>query len=297
MDRVPITASRYKNIPTDLLRALVTVVEFRGFTRAAERLGRSQPAISLQIKRLEELLGLALFDRETGGAQLTDRGQLVAHYARRILALNDELLTRLSSADTEIRFRIGMPDVYAAAVMPRLVVEDRERGLHSGYDLHCAISGPLLQRLAEEQLDVVLALSSENPAARAALVWPETLCWIGRRELVARPGPLQLLAPADPSALRRVMFASLAAAARPYDLVLSGQHLQTIIALVRNGLGITAVPRRLAVADDILDDVGLPDLPNLVGGIYLGNGPKRVAAGGLAVRIGELLGVEAAVPQ
>ena len=78
-----------RNIPTDLLRALVTVIDLRGFTRAGERLGRSQPAISVQIKRLEDLLGVALFDRDGGGAQPTEAGELVAGYARRILALND----------------------------------------------------------------------------------------------------------------------------------------------------------------------------------------------------------------
>jgi DNA-binding transcriptional LysR family regulator len=284
--------SPYKNIPTDLLRTLVTVVDLKGFTRAGERLARSQPAISLQIKRLQELLGTPLFDRETGGARLTERGQLVSNYARRILALNDEILARLATTDGAARFRIGLPESYAGLVMPKLMADDRARGARTGYDLVCDVSGALLERLNEEQLDVALAFTPDNPVARAALTWPEPLCWVGRPESVAASGPLPVLAMADPSVLRRVMVAGLAAGGHAYEIVMTGPNLPAMLAMARLGLGVTVAPRRLVDDPDaVLDGAGLPGMSDLIGGLYLGPGAQRAPAFGLAVRVGELLGV------
>ncbi|MDX1267898.1 MAG: LysR family transcriptional regulator, partial [Oceanisphaera sp.] len=85
-----------KNLPTDLLRTFVTINQLGGFTPAGERLGRSQPAISLQVKRLEELLDIRLFHRASG-LQLTEEGQLLLGYAQKMLDLNDAVVSRLSS--------------------------------------------------------------------------------------------------------------------------------------------------------------------------------------------------------
>lgn len=291
MDQIPAPTPPHKNIPTDLLRALVTVVDLKGFTRAAERLGRSQPAISLQIKRLQDMLGTPLFDRETGAAQPTERGRMVVGYARRILALNDEVLARLAASERAARFRIGLPESYAGLVMPRLIADDRARGLQTSYDLVCDVSGGLLQRLGEEQLDVALALTADNPMARAALMWGEPLCWVGRGEVVRDDAPLPVLAMADPSILRRVMIGGLAAAGRSYEVVMTGPNLPAMLSVARLGLGVTVMPRRL-VSDpaDILDRSNLPGMADLVGGLYLGAGPQRPAAFALAVRLGELIG-------
>ena len=87
-----------RSIPTDLLRAFVTVIDLKGFTRAGERLGRTQPAISLQMKRLQEIVGQPLFDKE-GGLGLTEAGEIVAGTARQILALNDEMMLKLARRD------------------------------------------------------------------------------------------------------------------------------------------------------------------------------------------------------
>ena len=83
-----------RNIPTDLLRAFVTIIDLQGYTRAGEQLGRTQPAISLQMKRLQELLNVQLFVKD-GGAKLTEAGEIVASYARQMLSLNDAMLLRL----------------------------------------------------------------------------------------------------------------------------------------------------------------------------------------------------------
>src|SRR5690606_37137452 len=84
-----------RNIPTDPLRTFLAVIDLRSHTRAAEQLGRTQPAISLQMKKLQELLNVPLFVKDAG-AQPTEAGELVASYARQMLTLNDEMVLRLS---------------------------------------------------------------------------------------------------------------------------------------------------------------------------------------------------------
>src|SRR5512134_87278 len=80
------------NIPTDLLRTLLAVIDLRSFTRAAQSLGVTQPAVSAQIKRLQMLLGADLFDKSAPGVTLTAKGEVIVNYARRMLALNDQML-------------------------------------------------------------------------------------------------------------------------------------------------------------------------------------------------------------
>ena len=102
-----------KNIPTDLLRSFVTVVDLGGFTRAAEALGRTQPAISLQIRRLEELLNTKLI--RTAGRQfaLTDEAIALGPYARQLLRLNDDIVAHFADAALSGWIRVGVPTDFA----------------------------------------------------------------------------------------------------------------------------------------------------------------------------------------
>ena len=110
-----------RSIPTDLLRAFVTVIDLKGFTRAGERLGRTQPAISLQMKKLQDLVGQPLFAKEGAAGALTEAGETVAGYARQILALNDDMMLRLARRDTRGKLRLGITNDYADHFMPRLL--------------------------------------------------------------------------------------------------------------------------------------------------------------------------------
>ena len=90
-----------KNLPTDLLRTFVTIVREDGFSKAGKKLGRSQPAISLQMNRLEDLVDMPIMYRDGRSFKLTDEGRMLLDYAQRILRLNDEALLRLSRPEVE----------------------------------------------------------------------------------------------------------------------------------------------------------------------------------------------------
>ena len=100
------------NIPTDLLRTLIAVIDLRSFTRAAQSLGVTQPAVSAQIKRLQLMFGADLFDKTAPGVTLTAKGEIMVNYARRILALNDQMLEATAHGGSATRLRIGLMTDY-----------------------------------------------------------------------------------------------------------------------------------------------------------------------------------------
>src|SRR3712207_5360444 len=107
---MPTVSSRLVNLDLDLVRAFVTIAEVKSFTRAGERLGRTQSAISLQIRRLEERLGVSLFARDPRRVVLTPEGEAVLPRARRLLRMNDDLVAELQADDLEGEVRLGAPE-------------------------------------------------------------------------------------------------------------------------------------------------------------------------------------------
>ena len=103
------------NIPTELLRTLVAVVDLRSFTKAAQSLGVTQPAVSAQIKRLQGLLGTDLLDKSAPGVSLTSAGELVVNYARRLLSINDQILDIAGPRPAAKTMRIGATGDFTAA--------------------------------------------------------------------------------------------------------------------------------------------------------------------------------------
>src|ERR1700686_159979 len=129
------------NIPTELLRALVTVVEMRSFTKAAQSLGVTQPAVSAQIKRLQFLLGFDVLDKSAPGVSLTPRGEVVVNNARRLLSINDEILLLTSGHTPRQTIRIGIPVDYAGSRIPAALSRFRDRWPDVRYNVGSAAAG------------------------------------------------------------------------------------------------------------------------------------------------------------
>src|SRR3954468_10316570 len=107
------------NIPTELLRTLVAVVDLRSFTKAAQSLGVTQPAVSAQIKRLQSLLGAERLDKSAPGVSLTSAGELVVNYARRLLSINDQILGLAGPRANVKTMRIGATGDFTASGIAR----------------------------------------------------------------------------------------------------------------------------------------------------------------------------------
>lgn len=275
---------RMRNIPTDLLRAFVTVVDLKGFTRAGERLGRSQPAISLQIKRLEEAVGVPLLDREQSAPVLTEAGEMVAAYARRILALNDELVMRVQRKGRSGRLRIGMPNDYADQFLQTIMSAFQDAEGDVALEVTCDLSVNLLRAFRQGDLDVIVAQTVDGPAEGAAFTWREPLTWVGRPGPIDPVQALRLVAYPEGCNYRRQMLSALQREGRAYEIVYQSPSLPGLEAALKTGFGYTVVSRRTALPGlAVLGRAeGFPDIADIVGGLYVRRGVKTAEVSLLA---------------
>ena len=287
-----------KNFPTDLLRTFVTVIDLDSLTRAGEVVGRTQSAVSLQLKRLQELAGSPLFERDNAGGALTEAGQTLANYARRILALNDELATRLSRKTLQGRLHIGLPSDYADHLLARLLGHPQAREAGVGFDVSCELSTALIEGLRAGLYDAIIAMTPDAAAEGAFVARREQLVWVGRPEAVAadRDQVLRIVASPEGCLYRRQMLTALQREGRAFEIVYSNPSFAGLEAAITAGFGITAIarsllPERLGLW---VDPPGLPPLAETVIGVYLAADERRPAATALAALLAELVGIHAA---
>lgn len=280
-----------RSIPTDLLRAFVAIIDLKGFTRAGERLGRTQPAISLQMKKLQDLVGAPLLRK--GGTELTEAGEIVAGFARQILALNDDMMLRLARRNARGSLRLGLANDYADHFLPHLLGGLGADGAGMTFDVTYDLSAALLRDLSDGAYDIVVAMTADGPAEGAFMTWRESLVWAGG--LVPLPHgagePVRLVGYPEGCLYRRGMLAALQRAGRAFDFVYASPSQSGIAAAVASGLGITAMARR--VLPQGLRELGpandLPPLADVVIGIYLADSSKQSAvAQSFAAKLADL---------
>src|SRR5215470_7310558 len=161
------------NIPTELLRTLVAVVDLRSFTKAAQSLGVTQPAVSAQIKRLQILLGGELFDKSAPGVTLTEKGEVVVNHARRLLSINDQILDLAASRPVINRVRIGFPQDFFATAIFRLLTKFRSEHPDLRLQVCADVSDNLLRDLRRGEYDLAVALTVGPETASACHSWIE----------------------------------------------------------------------------------------------------------------------------
>ena len=293
---------RVRNIDTDLLRTFVTLVDLGGFTRAGEALGRSQPAISLQMKRLEELLGVPLLRRDAREVGLTAEGEARMVYARQILCLNDEALAALGPVRGGEGVRLGIPNDFAALLLPAVL--GRFAGDPGGESLsvECELSHVLLERLAQGALDVVVAMHRDPVAPPAAMLraWTERLVWVGSGEsALASQSPIPLVAYPDGCAYRRAMLRALDLAGRPWRIGFESPGFGAIQAAIQAGLGISVMAERTVPPGlrPMVLAYGLPGLADMIVGLHFDPDNMSVAGRRLVTALMEHAGLALSTPR
>ena len=268
------------NIPTDLLRTLVAVVDLRSFTKAAASLGLTQPAVSAQIKRLQFLLGGEVFDRSVQGISLTPHGEMVVSYARRLLSINDQIVHLGSSAPRpELVIRVGTCGDYVASVLPGALARFRERWPDVRFVVRTETYDLLLRELHAGTLDMVVAPSVNLPAD-VHHGWTEEMAWVrGARTRIDSDRPVPLVSHGESCAYRRVAVAALKVAGLPWEDVFTGPSLPSLAGAVAVGLGVMPIPRCIAMATGMMlwEDAPLPKLPDICRGVYVREGGARAA--------------------
>ncbi len=272
----PSSSSSPSSLPSldvDLLRTLVTVVDCGSFSRAAERLRRGQSAVSLQIKRLEDRVGLRLIDRSPRHLMLTAEGERMLEDARHLLSLHDGLVARLLEPEVAGVVRFGAPEDFATSHLPGVLARFSALYPQVALEVTCELTLHLLDRFQAGELD--LALIKREPGAPLAAtndhgsgprdgvpVWREALVWVGA------PGPTQqevlpLAVSPRPCVYRKRATDALDGVGRSWRISYTCGSLAGTHAAVRAGLGVTVLPRDMVPAGLEVLDADKQGLPHL----------------------------------
>src|SRR4051812_24531865 len=190
---IPMTQS--SALDPDLLRVFVLIAEGHSFTQAAERVGRTQSAVSMQVKRLEEGLGQKLLSRgKGGGIELTPHGHYLLSRARQILALSDEVMDTFRAPRISGTVCLGSPDDYALSYLPPILKRFAETHPAVQVDVFCASSSDLAEKLKAGELDLTLLSEGNEPRNwPMAPLWRGPLVWVtSSRYAPHRQDPLPL---------------------------------------------------------------------------------------------------------
>jgi DNA-binding transcriptional LysR family regulator len=263
-----------------MLRSLVSIAETGSITETARRLGRTQPAISLQVQRLEQLTGKSLF--ADGGRRnlLTEDGTLVLSYAKSILKLHDELLSRLSAPDIEGHVVLGTPDLYAAWLLPPILSIFRRAFPRIQVELRCVLSTPLVGLVKRGEVDIAL-VTRMNDFTGGMVVHQEPLVWITAPDSEAHretPVPLALLPPGN--IYRDHAITGLERVGRPWRIACVSENVGGLQAVVFAGMAVTVLCRSALVPGmcELEPQSQFPPLPNIEILLYKSPGTRSRAA-------------------
>jgi len=260
------------NIPTELLRTLIAVVDLRSFTKAAQSLGVTQPAVSAQIKRLQSLLGTELLDKSAPGVSLTSAGELVVNYARRLLSINDQILDLAGPKPSTKIVRIGASGDFTATAVALGLGCYRARHPGQCFEVYDAHIDTLLRDMREGDTDIAVWVSGTGPTIDTKHFWTEPLVWVrGPSTRLDSNRPVPLVSYGEECLFSRNAIEALGQSGRECELAFVGSSLLGLAAAVTAGIGVMALPRGRANVPGLTvwEDAPLPKLPDIFCGIYV----------------------------
>ncbi|MBY6065010.1 LysR family transcriptional regulator [Pseudidiomarina sediminum] len=269
-----------QQLPMDSLRAFVSVYELQSFTAAGQQLGRSQPAISLQLQRLEEMLGVRLYARTGGRIQLTTAGAELLDTARAMLSLNDQIIARLTEPELSGRVRLGLTSEFASKLLPQVLGQFAQGYPNVSLEVTSALSRQLVANA--DDFDVIIALTEQGGQDAAQLVNPmqwlelrqEPLVWVGNTESQLLPSPLPLVVAPEGCIYRRRALRALRQTGIASRITYTNTDFSGLTAAIESGLGITVLaqstlPSHLEKLHRTADGTALPELGEV--GVMLSN--------------------------
>lgn len=252
-------------LDAEVLRTFVTIAERGSFTRAARQVSRTPSALSMQIKRLEETLGQRLFVRDARQVRLTPEGEVLLGYARRLLKLNEEAVTRFLAPPMEGTVRFGTTDDQGSRILPEVLSQfDR---MHPAVQVNVVVGGSLdMQRQMEAgELDLILmtAGTSGQTTARGEIVHTEPLVWAGREGgMAAWRSPLPVALGSQGWPWRGRVLSALDAIGRAYRIAYTSEHWAGQEAAMLADIAVAPFPMSLVKSPlrQLPREIGLPDL-------------------------------------
>ena len=249
----------------DVLRTFVAIAETGSFTLAASSVFRTPSAVSMQIKKLEETLGVSVFSRDARSVSLTQDGEMLMGYARRMLALNREAVSKFIVPDIAGVVRLGSPDDYGERVLPNVLKRFAQTHPSIAVDVTIDMSVNLRRRLAERQLDLTLFTVCRNVPADAEILLTEPVVWAGAKggcAYLREPLPVSLWE--EGCVWRADALEALGREGRDYRVAYMSAHTAGQRAAILADLAVAPLPKSF-IGDDIValgPQEGLPTLSN-----------------------------------
>jgi len=270
----------YTNLDMDVLRTFVCGIDLGSYTRAADRLGRSPSAISLQLRKLEEQTGQVLLIKRGRGLIPTEAGETLLRYARRLLDLNDETVMALRGSAVSGWVRLGLPQDLAETWLPGLLARFSRAYPDVRVEAQVDRTVTLLEKLATGQLDLALIWEESGKQTEHAPLVDLPMVWVGPEEGFIRDPdkPLPVVSYPAPCIFRQAAAGALDGARISWRVAFSSPGLSGLWAAVSAGLGVTlrtpvGLPASLSILD--AEQAGLPPLPAI--GVSLRLATDRVS--------------------
>ncbi|MCL8381696.1 LysR substrate-binding domain-containing protein [Xanthobacter aminoxidans] len=227
----------------DQLRTFVAIAETGSFTKAAEVVHKTQSAVSMQMKRLEERVDRPIFVRDGRASRLTEDGERLLDYARRIVKLNMEAVSSFADAELSGRVCLGVPDDYADRYLPDIMA--RFSRTHPSVELTviCEPTAELVQYIASGTIDLAIITATEITSRNAHVIRRERLLWVSSARHAAHletPVPLALGRPT--CQWREIAVSRLAGAGRGHRILYTSPNCGAVVAAVLSGLAVSVLP-------------------------------------------------------
>jgi len=235
-------------LENDILRTFTAIAETGSFAKAAKAVFRTPSAVSMQIRKLEEMLGCAVFVREGRAVRLTSEGEALLGYARRILRLSDEAVSLFRKPEIEGTVCIGTPDDFGTRFLPNILARFARTHPAVDVDVTLGMSVDLIDKLDNGELGLTLVTSAYGAAAleRGQIVYTEPLVWAGLECGCAyEQEPLPLALSPQECAWRLTAMAALDKAGTPYRVAYSSAHFAGQLAAIHADLAIAPLPESL----------------------------------------------------
>ncbi|MGD9209946.1 MAG: LysR substrate-binding domain-containing protein, partial [Desulfobacteraceae bacterium] len=231
------------DIPTDLLRTFLTAADAKSYTAAASIVHRTQSAVSMQMRRLEEMIRRPLFKRNGRSMELTSEGQTLLWYARRILKLHDEALAAVIRPELSGRVCVGAPEDYAERLLPKVLARFAATYPQVQVDLSCLFTHQLIKALDDGELDLAV-LNTGEVAQRGQMIYREQVVWItSDQHLVHEQDPVPLALYYEDCVYREWAVKSLQGINRNYRIAYTSPGIAGILAAVKGGLAVAPIAR------------------------------------------------------
>lgn len=276
----------------DQLKTFVAIVDTGSFTRAAEIVHKTQSAVSMQMKRLEERVGKPIFARDGRASKLTEDGERLLDYARRILRLNLECLATFSDAELAGRVRLGVPDDYADRYLPEILARFSRSNPKVEVTVVCEPTPMLVDRIHANDLDLAIITHVETRGP-AEVIREERLLWVtSQRHAAHEETPLPLALGRPTCNWRQAATERLDLIGRPYRILYASWNSNAVGAAVMAGLALSVLPESaIRTGMRILGPQdGFPALPSCKIGLMRNRHDTPALADALAGHIVSSLG-------